>query len=109
MRIFSGVREMKRLYLASALFLAGCQTPITGTVEVDPRIVAAQETVSKICGFVPDDGVVSELIKFFKPDTAGYLAMAQQICAAVSAPQLLGRRSSTPKLHGVRITGRFVR
>lgn len=101
---------MKRLYLASALFLAGCQTTTTGTVDVvDPRIVTAQETVSKVCGFVPDDGVVSGLIKFFKPDIAGYLAMAQQICAAVRAPQLQGRRSSTPKLHGVRITGRFVR
>jgi hypothetical protein len=100
---------MKKLYLAAVLLLAGCQTPTTGTVEVDPRIVTAQETVSKVCGFVPDDGVVSGLIKFFKPDIAGYLAMAQQICAAVSAPQLRGRRSSTPKLHGVRITGRFVR
>jgi hypothetical protein len=100
---------MKKLCLVAVLLLAGCQTPNTGTVEVDPRIVAAQETVSKVCGFVPDDGVISGLIKFFKPDIAGYLAMAQQICAAASAPQLLGRRSSTPKLHGVRITGRFVR
>jgi len=69
-----------------------------------------QEAAKGICGFIPDDGVVSKLLIFFRPDAASALAMAQQICSAVTtvSPMRSGRRA-TPRLHNVPLTGRYVR
>lgn len=103
------MKHLIALAVVAPLALAGCQTTGTGSIEVNGSIAAAQEAVRKLCDFVPDEGVVSKLIVFFKPDAAGYLAMAQQICFAVAGPQLRAGRRSTPRLYGVRITGRFVR
>ncbi len=105
------MKHLIALTLAASV-LAGCQT--TGSAPApspapDSGIATVQATVSGLCGFVPDPGVINKLVNFFGLDNAGILTMAQQICAAVSAPQMLGRRGSTPMLHGVRITGRFVR
>src|SRR5215204_1322842 len=102
------MKHLIALALAAPLALAGCQTASTGS-GVSDSISVAQEAARGLCNFVPDAGVVSQLISFFKPDAAGYLAMAQQICAAVVGPELRAGRRSTPRLYGVRITGHVVR
>jgi hypothetical protein len=110
-----GVRQMaSRLLLAASaaafLTIAGCQTTGGGSpAPVSPIIGQIQEQAAKICGFLPDEGVVTKLIGFFSPDAAGIYAMARQICNVVVVQSLEGRRASTPRLHGVRITGVWVR
>lgn len=106
------MKHLIAFVLAVPLLLAGCQTPGTpAVVPVDPGAVisTAQGYVQKMCGFVPDPGVISSLLKFFSPNSAGFLEMAQKICALVAVPQAQAGRRSTPRLHGVVITGSFVR
>lgn len=102
---------MERKLLAAAalsLMLVGCNT--TGGVPApSPIISQIQEQAKKICGFLPDEGVVTKLIGFFSPDAAGIYSMARSICNVVVMENLSGRRASTPRLHGVRITGTWVR
>lgn len=100
------MRHLIAFVLAVPLLLAGCQTT---SAPVDPVISTAQGYVQKMCGFVPDAGVVSSLLKFFAPNSAGFLEMAQKICALVAVPQAQAGRRSTPRLYGVVITGSFVR
>jgi hypothetical protein len=95
---------------AAFLTLAACQTTGGGPAPVSPVVEAIQGQAEKICGFLPDEGVVTKLIGFFSPDAAGIYAMARQICNVVVMDNLSGaRRSSTPRLHGVRVTGVWVR
>jgi hypothetical protein len=104
------MRHLIAFVLAVPLLLAGCQTTSApDVVPVDPVISTAQRYVQEKCRFVPDPGVISSLLKFFSPNSAGFLEMAQKICAVVAAPQLRAGRRSTPRLHGVVITGSFVR
>jgi hypothetical protein len=81
------MRHLIAFVLAVPLLLAGCQTTSApDVVPVDPVISTAQRYVQEKCGFVPDPGVISSLLKFFSPNSAGFLEMAQKICAVVAAP-----------------------
>jgi hypothetical protein len=105
---------MRKILLASvfSLGLSACVTPsgnVPGPgIDVGAVIQTAQETVAKVCGFVPEGGVISSLLVFFKPDAAGYLAMAQEICAALNTPKAR-RRGAVVTVRGVVIKGRYVR
>lgn len=106
------MKHLIAFVLAVPLLLAGCQTTSApGVVPVDPVVSTAQKYVQEVCGFIPDGKVIIALLRWFKPNSAGFLEMAQKMCAVVKPPPdaLEARRRSTPRLHGVVITGSFVR
>jgi hypothetical protein len=114
---------MRKILLASVVILplGGCiQTVDTYTPAVSPVVSAiisvAPEQVQNYavaaCGFLPTAQTVANLVAVWTgaqvPDVARQIAA--EICAAVTAPKPATRRArSVTVLHGVPITGAFVR
>jgi hypothetical protein len=112
---------MRNLLLASVVVfpLAGCQTAgeappispvVTAIVNVAPESVQGYAVAA--CGYLPTAQTVADLLAVWTnvqvPDVARQIAA--EICAAVTAPKPATRRSrSVTVLHGVPITGAFVR
>jgi hypothetical protein len=95
---------MKKLVLLGALALAGCATP--GSVgEVSTRAKEIQELTRTICRFVPTIGTIASILS---AGSAPVIAIANDICLAVTTAPLADGPGRIPKVRGVVIKGRFV-
>ncbi len=108
---------MSKIIIAAALALslAACSslpTSITTAVTgINNTIAAVQNAAVKACAFQPTESTIEAIIGKFVPGLDTIQAIANQICAAVSAPSVTAARRgrTVPMVAGVPIRGRFVR
>lgn len=101
---------MKKLLLLTALLLSGCAStpggvPTTGDISNTAKEI--QNYTRLFCSFVPTIGTIASILS---AKAAMPVQVATDICAAVTTAPLAegpGRRMD-PRVHGVRIKGRFV-
>jgi hypothetical protein len=91
--------------------LAGCAS--VGGVPTVLGISAAevQQDAIAICSFLPTASTVANIIAVGNPLLTTAEAIAQAICASVTAPPVAStlRRVGTPTVAGVVIKGRFIK
>lgn len=94
--------------LAAGFILSGCAT--TGT-DQKAFIEQVRQAAVAVCGFLPTAQTVGSIILAGNPAFVTASAIANAICAAVTAPEVkaLGPRRAPPVVAGVVIHGEFIR
>ena len=101
---------MRKLWLLGTLALAGCAglpgTP-TSTADVSAKAKEIQGYTRLACSFVPTIGTIANILSSGAATPA--VAIASDICAAVTTAPLADGPGRVPKVRGVVIKGSFVR
>lgn len=89
-----------------AFALTGCATT---KEQVQSTVEKVQHAAEAVCGFLPTIDTVAAIIAANNPAYQTVSAIANGICAAVTAPALrqLGPRRAPPVVAGVVVHGRF--
>lgn len=98
---------MKRLLILGTLALAGCAGTPTSTADITTRAKEIQGYTKLACSFVPTIGTIANI--FAAGVATPAVAIASDICAAVTTAPLADGGPRQAKVNGVVIKGRFVR
>ena len=93
--------------IAAGFMLGGCATT---KEDIQSRIEQVRQAAVAVCGFLPTVDTVAAILLANNPAYITASAIANGICAAVTAPALkqLGPRRAPPVVAGVVIHGKFV-
>lgn len=97
---------MKKLLLVGMVALAGCTTPVS-VADVTARAKEIQNYTKLFCSFVPTIGTIASILS--QGAAAPAVAIAQDICLAVTTAPLADGGARVPRVRGVAIKGSFVR